>query len=212
MHIKDPLYLVDTNSPLIYAWPSYVIFLGNPQTPAIREPDSPVDLVISFSFNSDQNEQQDLLNRHNLGQINERESLPMLCVTNPCQVSKAESALYHAGLFPINIDDKLFRMNPNHTLDSLRNEDMVKENKMVLEALPITTPISLWQPIPYVDHNLNLIILQACPAIWQWWRGGLGPGSIVRCLKNVLTNDIYQKLQKDHPVHQKDQPSRPPAS
>jgi len=67
-------------------------------------------------------------------------------------------------------------------------------------------PVDSFTPIPYVDHQGNLIISHACPPIWQWWKEGVSPGAVVSCFERVLPKDIYKKLQKDQPLHQKDQP------
>ena len=206
MYFEKPLYLGNTNSPLIYAWPSFVFFVGDTRNPLIYESGSPVDLTISLPQLVDGQDDPYIIEKHDIGLKQYQLSLPALCVTDGEYLSRVETLLYGAGLFPLIIEDSVFRIGDSFSLESTRGNEILKKHDLRISKMPFTMPIDSFSPIPYVDHQTNLIIPHACPPIWQWWNDGLSPGSIVCCFERIVPKEIFEKLQKDYPLHQKDQP------
>jgi len=206
MSFEKPLYLVDCSSPLVYAWPSFVFFIGDMRIPLPYEPDSPVKLAIPLPSSIDGRDDPYLIEKHGIGDRHQQLPLPVLCVTNQEHISRVETLLYGAGLFPLIVDDDVFRIDDSYSLESILSDELVKKFQLRITEMPLTMPVDSFTPIPYVDHQCNLIVPHACPPIWQWWKEGVSPGAIVRCFERVLPKDIYEKLQKGQPLHQKDQP------
>ena len=180
-----------------------MFFVGDTRIPLIYEPGSPVKLAIQLPQNDDEREDPYLIEKHKIGPRQLELALPALCITNPIHMETVETILYGAGLFPIIIDDALFKIDSSTTFKGIQSDKMVREHNLHLDEMPLTMPVDSIGPIPFVDHKRNLIIPQACPPIWQWWMGGISPGSIVRCFKAILPEEVYEKLQKNHPIHQK---------
>ncbi len=137
MYFEKPLYLVDTLSPLIYAWPSWIFFIGDTQTPLIYEPGSPIDLAIPLPPAGDERDDPYLIEKHKIGSRHIQLPLPALCITNPKYIGEIETLLYGAGLFPIIIDDAFFGLDSSYTLESIEKSEVAQDCQRALENAPV---------------------------------------------------------------------------
>jgi len=123
MSFEKPLYLVDCSSPLVYAWPSFVFFIGDTRIPLLYEPDSPVKLAIPLPSSIDGQDDPYLIEKHGIGDRHQQLPLPVLCVANQEHISRVETLLYSAGLFPLIIDDHVFRIDDSYSLESILSNE-----------------------------------------------------------------------------------------
>ena len=195
---SSQLYLVDSNSFLIPHWPGLIFFMGTGWNPLIYESNSPISKVVALPADFTIEEIPHYSLKHKLKEFIHSNPVPILCVTNPDELEHIETGLMISGFYFITLDDEVFQLDPEITLDELNEIGLKDLPCQKFEALPKTLPLVGWKLGPYIDSKNDLIIPHYCDQVWKYWLDGLSPDIIIQCFASVIDPKIYHKLKKNY--------------
>jgi hypothetical protein len=204
MEKSPPFYLVDKDSHLIHVWPGKVFFMGTTDAPIIYEKDSPIEEVYPLPKDFDVEEIQACCAKHKLEHLLELGNTPVLMVCNASEMGRIETGLMVYKLNFVPICDNTFRFS-DERIDIPDGDGSFREILgYPLMERPLSKPNYHWKHIPFIDHKGDLVISQQCDSVWQWWKGGLDPITIIKCFQDVFPKNLYLDLAKRYSHPKKD--------